>query len=454
MERPLAETALPELQVESLAAGGDGVGRLEGQAVFVAGAVPGDRLRVRLGQRRARWAKAEIVEILEPGPGRRSAPCPVADDCGGCQWQQVDDALQREARRDIVLDALTRIAGLDAAALPPVDLPAPTPGLGYRRRAEYRLQSLGGGRVELGFLARGSHRLVDHERCLLLEAPLADAVASLRETLVRNLVRPAAALLELTLLEGAGGGSPELQLLATLDDAARRVLPPLLADWRPPGVGAVHVALRDAEGHTLREAQGAPFLLERVQLDAPGGQRLDYPLYTRPGEFVQASRAANRQLLDALLGIFDPGGEPWVLDLFCGAGNLSLPLALLGAKVLGLETRRSALRSARKSARDARCARARFRAGEVAELLPELAADGRKYRTVLLDPPRQGAPELEAQLDPLGVEEIIAVSCHPASFARDLGGWVGRGFALRELQLFDFFPQTHHVELLARLTRA
>jgi len=441
-----------ELEIEALAAGGDGVGRLDGQAIFVAGAVPGDRLRVRLGERHPRWARAAILELLSPGPARRQPPCPVAADCGGCQWQQVADGDQRSARQAVVADALQRIAGL--AAWPPPDF-APAPAvLGYRRRAEYRLRCQGAGRLELGFLARGSHRLVDHERCLLLEPSLAGAVTALREHLTAQLARAGSAELELTLLAGDEG--PALQVVATLPpgETASRELPAALAAWRPPGFAALHWALRDAEGRLLREPPGAPFLLERVELACPDGSILRYPLYTRPGEFVQANAAANRQLLAALVADLDASEEPWLLDLYCGAGNLSLPLALRGARVLGIESRRSALRSARKAAREARTAKARFRAGAVAELLPALAGEGRRYRTVVLDPPRQGAPELAAQLDPLGVEEIFAVSCHPASFARDLADWTARGFGLRSLKLFDFFPQTHHVELLARLTRA
>lgn len=441
-----------ELEIGELAAGGDGVGRLAGQVVFVAGAAPGDRLRVRLTERRAQWARAEILAVLAAGPARREPPCPVAADCGGCQWQQVAEPAQRAARQALVESVLGRIAGL--AAWPALRFAATPAALGYRRRAEYRLRCQGAGRLELGFLARGSHRLVDHERCLLLEPALAAAVADLRRQLGARLRRPLAAELELTLL--APAPAPALLAVATApaDGALRRELAAALADWSPPGIGALHWALRDAEGRLLREAPGAPFLLEQVEQEGPDGEPLRYPLYTRPGEFVQANAAANRQLVAALLAEVDTAGTPWLLDLYCGTGNLSLPLALRGARVLGIEGRRSALRSARKAAREAHCARARFRAGAVAELLPALAAEGRRYRTVVLDPPRQGAPELAAQLDPLGVEEILAVSCHPATFARDLAAWSARGFALRSLQLFDFFPQTHHVELLARLTRA
>ncbi len=444
LKTPGPESA-PEIRIDSLAAGGDGVGRLDGLAVFVPGAVPGDLLRVRIGKRKSSWARAEIESIIEAGPTRREAPCPVASDCGGCQWLQVDDAAQRVARQTVVTDVIARIA--DVADCPePVFAPAPAE-LGYRRRAEYRLLAKGGGELLMGFLAPGSHRVVRHETCLLLEPALAAAVADLRTHLEGRPIKVCSALIEFTLL---ADGS--VQLLVTLDDAARRELPRLLSEWKPDGP-APHIGLRDAEGRQVREAPGAPYLLENVELPLSTGEVLRYGLYTRPGEFIQSNRLANHQLLKALMEQFDPAGDPWVLDLFCGSGNFTLPLALRGAKVLGVETRRMALRSARKAARSAGTARARFRAGSAEELLPEMAAEGRSYRTVVLDPPRQGAPELAAHLDPLKVEEILAVSCHPASFARDLGAWTALGFRLESLHLFDFFPQTHHVELLAHIVR-
>jgi len=442
-----AQGRIGELVVETLAAGGPGVGRWEGRACFVPGAAPGDRLRVRVRRDRGRWLEAESLELLAPGPARVDPPCPVAGDCGGCQWQHVAAEVQREARAAIVREALRRIGGLD-------DPPAPAfagggPEFGYRRRAVYHGEA-GPGGIRVGFHGAGSHRIVEHERCLLLEAPLADALGGLRERLDRPLRAAGRFTLEATLLAG-----PALQVLVRAEVPLARALAGALDGWAAPGMAATHLSVRAAGGGgTLREAPGAPFLLEDDEFSAPGGGGLRCAWWTRPGEFVQANRHANRRLVEDLLALAAPRPESWVLDLFCGAGNFSLPLAAAGARVLGVEERAVSVRSARKAARELGLARARFRAGAAGDVLADLVAADRRYDLVVLDPPRRGAPELAARLDALGRPRLLAVSCHPAAFARDLAAWRRAGYALRELRLYDFFPQTAHVELLADLAPA
>jgi 23S rRNA (uracil1939-C5)-methyltransferase len=151
-----------ELAIEALAAGGDGVGRLDGLAVFVPLAAPGDRLRVRITQARPRFARAEIVELLSPGPARRSAPCPYYGRCGGCTWLHLDESAQLSARVAIARAALERIA--HRAALPEIEVVASPRALGYRARARLAFE-----RSRIGFRARGSHEVVDVARCAVLD---------------------------------------------------------------------------------------------------------------------------------------------------------------------------------------------------------------------------------------------------------------------------------------------
>ncbi len=162
-----------EFGIDSLAAGGEGVGRHEGRAVFVPLTAPGDRVRARVDQVKRRWARAELIEILEPGPSRREPPCPYFGDCGGCSWMHVDEEEQTRARLSIVREALRRIGGLDA--LPPLEhFPSPTP-LGYRSRARVACAD---GRI--GFRARSSHEVVDVRRCAVLDPATQRALDELR----------------------------------------------------------------------------------------------------------------------------------------------------------------------------------------------------------------------------------------------------------------------------------
>ncbi len=433
------------LRIEALSAGGDGVAHLDGKAIFLPGTVPGDRVRARLGKDKGRWARAEMLELIEPGEARITPPCPVAGQCGGCQWQQVAEPAQREARISILEEALKRITGLET--WPEIKFIAGEP-YAYRRRALYRGAVDPDGKLHFGFLARASHDITTHERCLLLEEPLAVAMGEFASR-IENRLRPTSEFnVEATLLDGAA-----LQLLVRCDRRSAGLFKAALDGWQPTGCGKLHLSLRGlGEARIFEEAKGAPFLLEQGSI--PGdGEKTDYSLYTRPGEFIQANTAASRRLVASVLEHADPEQDSWLLDLYCGAGNFCLPLALKGARVLGVERQRNALRSARKAARGAGIARARFRAGDVAEVLAGLVQEDRHYHTVVLDPPRAGAPELQEFLVPLGVERIVSVSCHAASFARDLKGWLACGFKLDALELHDLFPQTHHSEVLASLSR-
>ncbi len=434
---------LIELRIDSLADSGEGVARADGKVYFVAHTAPGDLLRARALREEKRWTRAELVELLEAGPGREEPPCALAGRCGGCQLQHLSAEAEGEAKLRILSDSLERIGGL--GEIPEIRYEG-GPEFAYRRRARFQGRYLVEN-VELGFLAAGSHDLVPQESCLLLEAELQAWVDAFRAQLMGKLPELFSFKAEFTLLE-----DDALQLLLRVESRVGEKVLAAIEDWDTPA--PLHLSLRALEKqHSFREAQGAPFLLERLKLEPQGRDSLEIRLLTRPGDFIQVNGAANRMLITRLLEHLDLSDTPWLLDLYAGSGNLTLPLALSGAKVLGVEENRGAVRSARRAARENRCARARFRAGRVAKVLPDLAADGRGYRSVILDPPREGAPELADWLDPLGVQEIAALSCNPATLARDLKAWTKKGFRLEALHLFDFFPQTRHMESLAILRR-
>jgi len=431
------------LTIEGIADSGEGVARLDGKVYFVAGAAPGDRMDVRVLRDAGRWARALPIGILEPGPGRVDPSCPLAGRCGGCQFQHLCPETEVEAKGRILKDALQRIGGM--RDLPEIQVER-TAFAGYRRRA--RFHGLGSPEgLKLGFLAAGSHELVPQESCPLLEPGLRSWIEEFRGRLNGRMRERFELKAEFTLLEGGA-----LQLLLRVSHRAAESLLGILESWETPA--PLHLSLRALErSQSFKEAQGAPFLLERLKLAPSGKEALEFSLFTRPGDFIQSNAEGNRAMISRVLEHLDLSDSPWVLDLYAGSGNFTLPLALSGAKTLGVEENRGALRSARRGARESRCARARFKAGRVGEILPTLSSDGRRYRTVLLDPPREGSVELAPWLDPLGIREILSVSCNPSTLARDMKAWTDKGFRLEALHLFNFFPRTRHVESLALLRR-
>lgn len=402
MEHPRAERARPpaglrlieieelELTIEKLVAGGDGIGRFEGIPIFVPRSAPGDRLRARLVERRPGFGRAEIVEILEEGPGRREPPCPHFGRCGGCDLQHLDDRRQLELKAEATLETLRRLSGLAVPA--PSEIVAGAPW-GYRTRAQLHTRPLAGG-VEVGYHARGSRELVAVDRCPVLSPALERELA----TLGRRLAAGAPARIDLA--EGEGGAVAFAPLIEGLPhgELARRI--------------GEHEFLFDAHC------------------------------------FFQGNAGLTARLVGLAVG--EASGER-ALDLYGGVGLFALPLARRYGRVTLVEGDRVGARYARRSARHngvdnleviAQAVESWVGGGLVEDL-----------DRVLVDPPRDGlALPVRRLLAARAPRRLTYVSCHAAALARDLKD-LGESFRITSLALVDLFPQTGHMETVAQLER-
>lgn len=444
-----------ELVIDDLAPGGEGVGRSGGRAVFVPWTSPGDRVLadVPAGEGPAR---ARLLAVISPGPARVPPPCrhfgisapplapgqddppapPLADrECGGCEWLHVGYAAQLAGKARTVEEALRRIGRLAPGSYPlrPI-LPSPAP-LRYRSRAKFHLDRASG---RLVFFRRRSHAPVRLEECHLL-LPALDA---LREAAGPALgaarLAPREVALEWSEAEGRGAA---LLFLEPTAEARRRVEALLGAE--PSLVGVV-----------LQGAGGAPVLVgEPVLRHARVPGRPEAGLQrSRPDVFQQANRGANALLVAAAVDLLAPAAGEDVLELHCGAGNFTEPLARRARSVAAIEAQGPALELAREDLRAA--AHVRFFAGDALEVAASLGAGGRRFGAVLLDPPREGARGVGGVLRALGLPRAVYVSCDPATLARDVRGCVEAGYRVAAVQPVDMFPQTHHVEAVVSMERA
>lgn len=393
--QPRAGSPHPEVRIDALAAGGDGVARLaDGRVCFVAATAPGDLVRVELVEERSRFVRARVLALLEPGDARTDPLCAVFGSCGGCAWQHITYSAQLAAKRTIVRDALTRLGGL---ALPGEIriVPSPQP-YGYRGRTRVLVR---GGRV--GYRRARSHALCATARCPVL-LPVVER-----------------ALRDLAGAPPAADG--EWELVADSGGTVRTSPAPAARDARVP------------------VAQGPS---ARVTLQAGG-----HALELSPHVFAQSNVLLLPALVEAVLTAAGTGDL--ALELYAGAGSFTLGLASRFARVVAVESDPAAARDLARNVAgtsvEALCERA------------EAVLEG--WRTarpdvVVLDPPRRGmargGPEALAAL---GAPRIVHVSCDPATLARDLRALVAGGYALRSVTGFDLFPQTHHVEALAVLER-
>ncbi|HET9066006.1 MAG TPA: TRAM domain-containing protein [Gemmatimonadales bacterium] len=398
--------------IRRIAAGGDGVGTLtDGRTVFVPRTAPGDEVQLRAIERRKRFARAEIAEVVVPGPGRVVPPCPhyTADRCGSCQLQHLDQATGREVRRRIVGDAMRRIARLEVDD-PPIH--GDGPAFGYRTSITLAIR---GGL--LGYHRLGApDQLVDIRDCLLATASLRRMLRALRPA--RHLLPPDAELV--VLREDDGGGLHLVVRTAGRDGwttaaALQAHLPDGVHVWWHPAGGAARVV---AGG-------GDPFPATVFRQSNPG--------------VAEAVRA------HAITALGPVSGRP-VWDLYAGIGESTIRLHALGAHVSSIErdVRAVALAEARGPAGPIR------RTGDVAEGIAALA----RPHAVLTNPPRSGMEaQVTAQLLDSGARRIVYVSCDPATLARDLVR-LGARYRLTDVCAWDQFPQTAHVECVATLEAA
>ena len=392
----LAELEEVELEIEKLVAGGDGFARFEGIPFFVPRSVPGDVLRVRVVDRRPDYARGEVIEIISPSGDRRTPRCEHFDACGGCDLQQIDDARQVEHKAAATLETLRRLGRLE---LDPAEVELVTASAwGYRLRTQVHTEAVRDPETsevighQVGYFGRGSHDLVAVDACPVLTPELEREVV----TLGRRLPQEAPRRIDL-----AVGEDGRLSVSPVVGDLRHGEL-----EWRI------------------------------------GGHRYSFDSRC----FFQGHRDLLARLVECAVG--EARGD-LAVDLYCGVGLFSLPLAEHYERVLAVESDRIALRYARKNARRAGV-EVSFDGRAVESYIRELPAETDR---VLVDPPRNGlAARVRLALVDRPVSHLTYVSCNAATLARDLGV-LGKAYEVRSVALFDLFPQTGHMEVVAQLER-
>jgi 23S rRNA (uracil1939-C5)-methyltransferase len=401
--------------------------------IFVPRGRRGDRLRVRVESVRAGYARALTEAVLQHAAEARTPPCGLFVQCGGCAYQHVDYEAQLRVKEDILRESLGR-AGVIWDAPIPVQ---PSPEEGWRTRAAFHVQQAGGA-IRLGLHAEGTHRVIDLGRCLQISA----AMNRTQRAVARAL-----------------GERPHRQLQVTRVDMAESI------------DGAQVVVALETDGN-VREAASlaslkdtAPWLTGLGVVARSGRARQFVPLFGSPSvdstvagvrlrahvrSFFQANRFLVEPLALTVADLLPPGGT--VLDLYAGVGLFALTVAPRADVVHGIEVNPTAAKDAADNARRAGLRRVRIAQADVRQGLASLApvADER----IILDPPRTGAePGVVQAIASREPAAVVYVSCDPPTLGRDLRLFAGLGYRLDGLRAFDMFPDTHHLETVARLAR-
>lgn len=414
-----------EVSTESLAYGGSAVARHEGKALFVAGAVPAERLRVRVTEDHGTWAKAEMVSILEPGPARVVPPCPIVDECGGCPWQHVDYQAQLAAKQAAVVEALRRIAGLADVHVDPI-LPSPET-FGYRNRLSLRFE---GGRI--GFYQARTNRLVPVPDCLLAAGDVRAALPAVERFLASLSTRVMRVeIASRGLLPGVSVAVQSASRLRHADTLAAHAV----VEDRESGIRGLVM-----HGRGWKRAWGDP----RRRFEVAPGVVVDFP----GASFGQVNTLANLNLVRLVVARCTEPVPARLVELYAGAGNFSFAIAARAGRVLAVDEDEGAIEAGRAAARAAGLRNLKFAASRAEDWLQ--AATG-PVDVLLLDPPRSGLAGAAARAAALQAARVVYVSCNPTTLARDLRAFADGGYRVRSVSPIDLFPQTFHVETVCTL---
>jgi 23S rRNA (uracil1939-C5)-methyltransferase len=422
--------------IESLDREGRGVAHVDGKAVFVDGALPGERVEYAVRRQKASYELATVTRVVRPSAARVAPRCPYFGTCGGCAMQHVEPRAQVAAKQRVLEDALWHIGKVRAETLL-----APIHGQpwGYRHRARFsaRFVPKKGGAL-IGFRERRSAYVADMASCEVLPPSVSALIAPLRELVGALSIRERMPQIEVAV--GDGLVVLVFRILNPLT-AADETLLRGFADRH--GIQLWLQPAGPASARLFHPADAPPLCYRLPEF----GVRIDF----LPTDFTQVNHAVNEMLVRRAVRLLAPRPGERVLDLFCGLGNFSLPLAACGAQVIGLEGSSGLVERARQNA----AANALVAQFEIADLFDEaVCARLPACHAMLVDPPREGAIEVVKAIGEGGPGRIVYVSCDPATLARDAGVLVHlKGYRLAAAGVANMFPHTAHVESIALFER-
>ncbi len=427
-----------ELAIDDLSHDGRGVGSHGEKAIFVHGALPGERVSARLTGRYRRYDEAETLDVIEASPHRIEPRCPHFGQCGGCSLQHLEPGQQIEAKHRTLEQNLQRIGKVRPVRFWP---PLGGPLWGYRRKARLSVRYVHKkGRVLVGFRERYGRFVADMQECHVLDERVAAHLRGLSD-----LIGAMEARRSIPQIEVACGDDRCALVFRHLEALCEEDRERLRAFARSTGLAVLLQPAGPASVHGLEPAD-APLSFHIPEFDVE--------LQFEASDFVQVNAEMNRRMVSRAVELLDLAPTDRVLDLFCGLGNFTLPIARRAGPVVGVEGDAGLVRRAGANARHNGIENAAFVAADLNEDPGTAPWLKQPFDKVLLDPPRSGAESILPHVAASGARRLVYVSCHPASLARDAGILVHHhGFELKGAGVMDMFPHTGHVESIALFER-
>lgn len=400
---------------------GEGVARIDGKAVFVPFALPGEEIELTVIEDKRNYAYGRLEKIINASPHRTEPLCPHYYTCGGCSFQHVGYEEQMRLKRQIVSDAINRIGKIDCKINEVEKSSFP---YRYRNKVTWHVEN-----EKLGYYQLESHNLVPINTCLLIKEDM--------EKISQKISR----LLKDIKYEGKGeiiirqsSYNRKIMLVFNLSPFAKDKVLPFLKDEAD--------SIYCYQGKKLIHLYGDLYLEEKI------GNNI---FRLSPVSFFQVNREQNEKIIDFIKRYLNLNGKETLLDAYCGVGSIGISLADRAGEVLGIENNREAVRNAQYNAHNNQLLNCRFLSGDCEKILPSRKE---KFDVAIVDPPRSGLKkEVVISLIKAAPEKIVYVSCNPATLARDLNLLESGGYKVIEIQPFDMFSQTYHVENVALMAK-
>ncbi|WYW99892.1 23S rRNA (uracil(1939)-C(5))-methyltransferase RlmD [Proteus vulgaris] len=432
-KRPVKkQVATLEVTASALDANGQGIAHAEGKTIFVKGLLPQETARIRLTEEKRQFAKGEVIKRLTTSEQRITPHCEYYERCGGCQQQHVPITLQRTTKASVLSHLIKRETGVVISAEPVIA----GAEYGYRRRARLGLRYQPEKGLVMGFRQERSNDLVMIKKCPVLKPQLNDLLSPLW-TCLKNLtsVRD---LGHVEMVLADNGPLVILRHLSPLPESDKQSL----RDFSQTHQVTMYLAGDNSEIARLTSIEKEPF----YQIE---GLNLRFA----PTDFIQVNDEINPKMVAQAIEWLDLSPEDRVLDLFCGMGNFTLPIAKRARDVVGIEGVPSLVEMAKQNAKLNQLGNAHFWHADLSADFSAMSWSKEGFNKVLLDPARAGALEVMSHIVKLSAEKIVYVSCNPTTLARDSKILLDSGYQLTSLKMLDMFPQTGHLESMALFSR-
>lgn len=425
-----------EADIFSLDYEGRGVARVNGKALFIEGAMPGERVRFEIIRSKKQFDEARVIDITRYSENRVEPKCRYFDTCGGCSIQHIDSTAQIAFKQRIMEEQLERIGKIRPKQILPAIYGTPWH---YRERARLSISKDAGGRLKIGFKAKKSHEVIDVDSCMVLPAHISEKLPKIKQML-QSLIDLDLLFIEffnsekLTVLNICSGKKPPSQKLRQLEKWFDTIFGHEKKQWQI----WLQARRQEAQPFYPKDCQPLGYALPEFEVEMP----------YKPGDFTQINAGLNGVMVGRALKLLDIQKNERIADLFCGLGNFSIPMAKSGAEVVGIEGDGSLVKRARNNASANGCSdRVSFFEADLFETDEVVVASWGQFDKMLLDPPRGGAYAVVKSLHaPYLPVRIVYVSCNPATFARDAEVLVNKGYKLKLAGVMNMFAQTSHVE--------